>query len=106
MAARGYARLYQQFWWLEVAPYRPPIASRLLPSCSPERHPRFKLRADGRIAVLESPGTAAHILARQDPVLRVTRHECRTSLLMNIDRSYEADQNPSAMVTLTLSCSP
>src|SRR6266700_6325255 len=39
-------------------------------------------------------------------VLRVTRHECRTSLLMNMDRSYEADRNPSAMVTVTLSCSP
>ena len=39
-------------------------------------------------------------------VLRVTRHECRTSLLMNMDRSYEADRNPSAMVTVTVPCSP
>jgi hypothetical protein len=38
--------------------------------------------------------------------LRVTRHECRTSFLTNMDRSYEADRNPSAMVTVTLSCSP
>src|SRR5260370_35352657 len=29
--------------------------------------------------------------------LRVTRHECRTSLVMNMDRAYEADRNPSAM---------
>ena len=63
MAARGYARLYQQFWWLEVAPYRPqsPVA------CSPLA-PRSvtlasNLRADGRITVLKSPGTT-HILAR------------------------------------------
>ncbi len=64
MAARGYARLYQQFWWLEVAPDRPqsPVA------CSPLA-PRgvtlaSNLRAGGRITVLESPGTA-HILARR-----------------------------------------
>jgi hypothetical protein len=35
-------------------------------------------------------------------VLRVTRRDCRTSLLMNMDRSYEADRNPSAMATVTL----
>jgi hypothetical protein len=39
-------------------------------------------------------------------VLRITRHECRTSLLMNVDRPYEADRILSAMVTVTLPCSP
>jgi hypothetical protein len=33
------------------------------------------------------------------------RHECGASLLMNMDRSCEAYRNPSAMVTVTLSCS-
>jgi hypothetical protein len=53
-------------------------------------------------------GTSRHTAAR----LRViagccafTRHECRTSLLMISGRSLEADRNPSAMVTVTLSCS-
>jgi len=36
----------------------------------------------------------------------VARHKCRTSIPMNMDRSYEVDRNPSAMVTVTLSCSP
>ncbi len=39
-------------------------------------------------------------------LLRVTRHECRTSPLMNTHRSYEAGRNSSAMATVTLSCSP
>jgi hypothetical protein len=38
-------------------------------------------------------------------VLRVTRHECRTPLLINMGRSYKAGRNPFAIVTVTLSCS-
>jgi len=30
----------------------------------------------------------------------------RTSLVINMDRSYEVDRNPPAMVTVTPSCSP
>src|SRR5260370_29057403 len=39
---------------------------------------------------------------RRSHLLRVTRHDCRTPLPMNMGRSYEADRNPSAMVTVTL----
>ena len=53
----------------------------------------------------KAPAQQFRKLARR-LVLRVIRHERRTSLLMNMDRSYEADRNPSAMVTVTLSCSP
>jgi hypothetical protein len=38
--------------------------------------------------------------------LRVTRYECRTSLLMDMERSDEADRNPWAMFTMTRSHSP
>ena len=53
----------------------------------------------------QRPSPAADV-GRYLPVLRVTRYECRTPLLMNMDRSYEADRNPSAVVTATLACSP
>jgi hypothetical protein len=61
------------------------------------------------LAVTQAP--SRHIPMTGGPpelvrVLSVTRHECRTSLLMNMDRSYEADRNPWAMVKVTLSYSP
>jgi hypothetical protein len=35
---------------------------------------------------------------------RAARYECQPSLLMDMERSDEADRNPWAMFTMTLSC--
>jgi aryl-alcohol dehydrogenase-like predicted oxidoreductase len=63
----------------------------------------YQIHRNDHATPLEEKLEALHDLVK---VLRVTHHECRTSFLMNMDESYEADRNPLAMVTVTLSCSP
>ena len=81
-----------------------------LPHQPPERPAALGAQAREHVRQdLPALGTQPHRRSPAEPgtcLLRVTRHECRTSLLMILDRSYEADRNPSAMVTVTLSCSP
>jgi hypothetical protein len=94
--------------WLTWALYRDARSAKLVSSLS-------VAQVADQLAVAVSAQWQAEAGMRRlnDPyplpvawVLRVTRHECRALLLMNMDRSYEADRNPSAMVTVTLSCSP